>query len=224
MRAFENRADTDVVDEPLYGPYLAATGSEHPVAGVVIAEQGADAGAALERTAELAAASGCAVQFEKHKAHHLLDAFPRAWMRDVRHAFLVRDPRAVLARYAGGREEVRRADLGLDVQVELFEYVRDELGQAPPVVLAEELLHDPRRELERLCAGLGLAFDEAMLSWPAGRRDTDGVWAGWWYDKLMRSGGFFPFKPREGELPPDLEALACEVEPLYATLRTAAGA
>jgi hypothetical protein len=30
MRAFENRPDTVVIDEPLYGYYLAETGIEHP--------------------------------------------------------------------------------------------------------------------------------------------------------------------------------------------------
>jgi len=30
MRSFGNRPDTDVVDEPLYGHYLASTGVDHP--------------------------------------------------------------------------------------------------------------------------------------------------------------------------------------------------
>ena len=30
MRSWENRDDTFVVDEPLYGPYLAKTGKKHP--------------------------------------------------------------------------------------------------------------------------------------------------------------------------------------------------
>ncbi len=30
MRAWENRADCTVIDEPLYAAYLAATGLDHP--------------------------------------------------------------------------------------------------------------------------------------------------------------------------------------------------
>ena len=37
MRAWGNRADTTVIDEPLYAFYLKATGKEHPVAEEVIA-------------------------------------------------------------------------------------------------------------------------------------------------------------------------------------------
>ena len=36
MRSFENRADTEVVDEPFYAAYLAATGLDHPMRQEVI--------------------------------------------------------------------------------------------------------------------------------------------------------------------------------------------
>ena len=39
MRAFENRVDTIVVDEPLYAAYLARTGIDHPARDEVIASQ-----------------------------------------------------------------------------------------------------------------------------------------------------------------------------------------
>ena len=32
MRSWENRPDTDVVDEPFYAAYLEATGLDHPAA------------------------------------------------------------------------------------------------------------------------------------------------------------------------------------------------
>ena len=42
MRAFENRPDTVVVDEPLYAAYLARTGIDHPAREEVIASQPTD--------------------------------------------------------------------------------------------------------------------------------------------------------------------------------------
>lgn len=221
MRAFENRADTRVVDEPLFGPYLAATGLEHPVAPIVIEEQGADPVAAVRRLAD-GAAECAGVQFEKHMAHHLLEGFDRAWMADVRHGFLVREPREVLASYTKKREVVRLEDLGVRQQLALYHHVTAELGQAAPVITARQLLQDPRATLARLCAGLGLDFDEAMLAWPAGRRDSDGVWAGWWYDKLMRSTGFFAYQPKRVELDAELEAIAAAAAPFFDELRAIA--
>ena len=37
MRAWENRPDCSVTDEPLYAAYLAATGLDHPLRDEVIA-------------------------------------------------------------------------------------------------------------------------------------------------------------------------------------------
>ena len=42
MRAWENRPDTIVVDEPFYACYLAATGIEHPMGEAVMASQSTD--------------------------------------------------------------------------------------------------------------------------------------------------------------------------------------
>jgi hypothetical protein len=42
MRAWENRPDTIVVDEPLYAFYLSVTGLDHPGRDEVIASQPAD--------------------------------------------------------------------------------------------------------------------------------------------------------------------------------------
>ena len=47
MRAWENRDDCVVWDEPLYGYYLDATGIPHPGAAEVIADQGSNAQAII---------------------------------------------------------------------------------------------------------------------------------------------------------------------------------
>ena len=43
MRAWGNRADTIVVDEPLYAYYLKATGKKHPITEEIIAAGETDA-------------------------------------------------------------------------------------------------------------------------------------------------------------------------------------
>ena len=49
MRAWENRTDCVVWDEPLYGYYLQATGIQHPGAAEVIAAQGTDLDSIITR-------------------------------------------------------------------------------------------------------------------------------------------------------------------------------
>ena len=69
-------------------------------------------------------------------------------------------------------------------------------------------------------AACGLAFDEAMLSWPPGPRKSDGVWAPAWYDSVERSTGFGAPRPeaRVDDLDDSLKSIAEAARPLYERL------
>ncbi|HBM56022.1 MAG TPA: sulfotransferase family protein, partial [Acidimicrobiaceae bacterium] len=60
----------------------------------------------------------------------------------------------------------------------------------PIVIDSTALLAAPEAVLRTLCGRLGLAFDPGMLSWPAGPKPEDGVWAEHWYASTHRSTGF----------------------------------
>ncbi|MCR5877820.1 sulfotransferase [Phenylobacterium sp. J367] len=215
MRSFGNRADTRVVDEPFYAAYLAATGLDHPMREAVLAAQPQDW---AQVVAELDALEGPVV-YEKHMTHHMLPAFGLGWMKERRNAFLVRDPAEALASYAVKRGEVTLDDIGVVRQRELFEREADRLGQAPPVVRGADVLADPEGTLRRLCERLGIVFTSDMLSWPAGRRDSDGVWAPAWYDAVERSTGFA--RPENAEPRPlsaELRRIADAARPHYEAL------
>jgi len=200
MRSFENRADCSVVDEPLYAAYLAETGLDHPGRAEVIASQPTSPGVVVEALTSGPVATP--VTYQKHMTHHVLPSVPRVPLASLTHAFLVRDPERVLTSYAKVREEPTLEDLGLPQQVELFE------SFGGPVVDAADVLRDPRGTLTLLCGALGLDFDDAMLAWPAGPRDTDGVWAPHWYAGVEASTGFVSESPGSHDpLPPRLEPL-----------------
>jgi len=213
MRSFGARPDTLVVDEPLYAHYLAVTGLDHPAREEVMASQPVDwAGAVAGLLAPLP--DGKQVHYQKHMAHHLLPEVGRDWLGKVSNAFLVRDPAHVVASYAKVRGEPTLADLGYAQQVEIFR------AYGGPVVDAADLLRDPPAVLSGLCAALGITYDDAMLSWPAGRRDTDGVWAPHWYASVERSTGFAPYDPTPVEVPDRLRWLVDAAQPFYEELRT----
>ena len=112
MRAWENRPDTVVVDEPLYAAYLARTGLDHPGRDDVLAAQPTsldDAVAAL--SAPLPA--GVTVHYAKHMAHHLDPTADAAWTDAFRNVLLIRDPREVVASYVRSREACEPDDIGL---------------------------------------------------------------------------------------------------------------
>jgi len=213
MRSFENRPDTVVVDEPLYGYYLARTGVDHPGRDEVIASMPADWQAVLSHLTEAPLPAGASVYYQKHMTHHLLPEIDRAALAGLSHAFLIRDPRRLLASYARVRSRPVLADLGLAQQVEIFR------AFGGPVIDSVDILRAPQAALEALCDALGIGFDKAMLSWPAGPRPTDGVWARYWYDSVWRSTGFGPYRtPTDDDLPAELEPLATQCQQFYDAL------
>jgi hypothetical protein len=218
MRAFENRADTAVLDEPFYAAFLAATGIDHPLRAQTLAAGRADPRAVVEQITG-PVPGGAAIFYQKHMAHHMLAGFPTDWTAGFRNAFLIREPERVLASYVQKRAEVSLEDIGAVQLRALFEAEAQRLGRAPPVVEGAAVQADPRGSLGRLCQGLGIAFDEAMLSWPAGRRATDGPWAPVWYQQVEASTGFAP--PRDGPppvLPDPLRRIAEAARPHYEAL------
>ncbi|MEM7498638.1 MAG: HAD family hydrolase [Pseudomonadota bacterium] len=213
MRSFGARADTDVVDEPFYAAFLAETGVDHPMRAEVLAAGETD----WRRVARACAAPPAPgrVRYEKHMTHHMVPGIGLDWLEGAAVAFLIRDPAEVAASYAAKREAFTLDDLGVERQAALFEHCTTLLGRAPPVVDATAIRRRPRGTLMALCAALGLPFDEAMLAWPAGPRETDGVWARHWYGAVESSTGFAP-PPEEGVLlTSDLERLIAPARRLH---------
>ena len=214
MRAWENRQDTVVIDEPLYAFYLSATGLDHPGRDEVIASQPASWQAVLSSLASASLPPGVTIAYAKHMTHHVLPSVDLSSFAPFRHAFLIRDPRSLLASYARVRSAPTLADLGLRQQAWLFE----EFGG--PVIDSSDLLAFPEVTLRALCAALDVPFSASMLSWPAGPRSSDGVWAPHWYDSVWRSTGFVPRLPGPApSLDPALEPLLAQCLPYYEKLR-----
>jgi hypothetical protein len=210
MRAWENRADTVVVDEPLYGYYLAQTGLLHPAREQIIKTMGNGWSEVITDLTLTPLPPGKTICYAKHMTHHLLPEVDRDSLAGLRHAYLIRDPRPLMASYARVRDQPTLADLGLAQQVEIWRRF------GGPVIDSADLLRAPEPTLQALCAALDVPFDPAMLAWPAGRRDTDGVWAPHWYDSVWRSTGFGPYREQQQtQLPPELEPLAERCQPYY---------
>lgn len=202
MRAFENRPDTIVHDEPFYAAFLNETGAQHPMRDDILAAQPHD-WAAVEAALAAPPPSGEPVSFEKHIAFHFAHAPSLDWLDKARVFHLIRDPRAMVASYAN-----KHSDVGPIAQsYEMQRRIDDRLGGCP-VVDARDVLSDPPGMLRALCAALGIEFSDAMLSWPAGARESDGVWGSHWYDAVVASTGFKAPDDKAVSLSDDLERVA----------------
>jgi hypothetical protein len=217
MRAWENRGDCAVIDEPLYAHYLAHTGLDHPGREEVIAAGESDWRRVV---AQLLAPppAGHAIVYQKHMTHHLLPHIGREWLRELTHVFLIRDPREVLMSYVKSRPTVSAEDIGIVQQLEIYRHVSKLTGSAPPVIDAGQFLRDPAGQLRQLCGLLGIAYTPRMLQWPPGPRASDGVWAPHWYAQVLRSSGFEPYRPRHLEVPAEYEPILSAVQPSFDVL------
>jgi len=218
MRAWENRDDTAVVDEPLYAFYLQATGADHPMRDAVIDHGETDWRVVTEQLASAPIPNGRGVYYQKHMTHHLLPQLDLEWTDALLNCFLIREPRYVVASYAKKRAQIALDDLGFRQQAILFDHVCNTSGAVPPVVLASDLLEDPPRMLRLLCEQLEIGFSEQMLTWPPGRRASDGIWAAHWYESVEQSTGFSPYVERQVELSDELAAIARQCEPHFERL------
>lgn len=180
------------VDEPFYGAYLAEGGVDHPLRDETMTSMECDPARVVEGLRRFEMPH----QYEKHMPHHMLDGFPLDWMEEVAHVFLLRHPARVLASYLQKREAPSAENLGF-TQMQAI-YARASVFGTPVVIDSADIRADPERALMALCAAIGLPFDPAMLSWPAGPKPFDGAWASHWYDAVHRSTGF---AAAEGPLP-----------------------
>ena len=206
LRSWGNRADTVVCDEPFYAHYLQRTGLDHPGAAQVIEHHETD-WRKVVRWLTGPVAEGKTIFYQKQMAHHLLPEIDRGWLEHGVNAFLIREPREMLTSLVRHWPEPRLEDTGLPQQVEIFERARQRTGRVPPVIDAKDVLEDPERLLRLLCEAVGVDFDRAMLSWPPGRRETDGIWAEHWYQEVETSTGFRPYRPKPDPVPDELAGL-----------------
>lgn len=216
MYSFAQRADTHVIDEPFYGYYLANSHARtyHPGADEVIASMETDAQVVID---QILGQWAKPVLFLKNMTHHLVE-INWSFVDKLCNVILIRDPVAMLPSYAKGVPEPSLHDTGYDTLVRLVDFLEERGHPPPPVLDSKEVLLDPKAVLTKLCEQVGIPFDPAMLSWTAGARPEDGVWAKHWYNNVHSSTGFQRYRPKSEPFPTHLEPLLNECLPYYRRL------
>lgn len=215
MYSWRERSDTTVVDEPIYAHYLRVSGRRHPGDAEVLESQNPDGEAAVRDV--VLADYETPVVFFKQIAKHLID-LDRGFLGKCRNVLLTRDPLDMLTSLQVQLPDATIADTGYPELVEILELVLSQGGD-PIVVDSTLLLQNPTGVLTELCERLGLQFDPAMLSWPAGPKPEDGCWAQHWYHSVHRSTGWQPYVAKEVALVEPLVPVLATAQPMYDRLR-----
>ena len=217
MRSWENRVDCSVIDEPFYAFYLNRTQSPHPMFDAVVNSQPTE----FNQVATQLSKRPCntPLQYQKHMTHHMLDNCDLAWTKNISHCFLIREPAYVINSYTNSRGECNSDDIGIVRQYQLYQAISRISGQNIPVIDSLSVLRNPNKVLSALCERLGVSFSTNMLTWPPGRRDSDGVWAEHWYQSVEKSTHFSLPLSQSVTLSAEQQRLADQLQPYYQALK-----
>ena len=187
MRSFENRKDTSVIDEPFYAYYLHKTKLKHPMYREIIDNYKTNTNEIIKDIKNM---NESKITLIKHMTHHIDDKFNLDWLKNTKNFFLIRHPELVINSYIKKNQLNNINDLGFKEQLRIFKFVQKFSNNDPVVVNSSSLLKNPEYILKKLCKNIGIKFSSNMLSWPKGKRISDGIWSKVWYQNVINSSQF----------------------------------
>lgn len=209
MYSFAQRKDMDVVDEPFYANYLTRTGKEHPGREDILKAQSVD----IHQQIQSFEKTSKEHLFIKNIAHHI-QKLDLNYLNEYRNILYLRDPRRILTSISKIIPNPTLLDIGIEVQFKVMKSLQRE-GRSFVVLNSSDLLAKPIEMLYILCHHLNIPFDEAMLSWPAGPKPYDGIWAKHWYSSVHKTTEFGKENISQDPLPAHLEDLCAEATFYY---------
>ncbi len=187
MRSFENRKDTKVYDEPFYAYYLKKTNLNHPMKDEIINHYHTNEDEVINLITK--EDNKDKIFYQKHMTHHILDETRLDWIN-----------------------KGINQDVGFKKLYEIFKKLN---SKDPIIINSDYLLENPEKYLKILCQKLNLDFDQNMLNWPKGYRDTDGIWSKVWYQDVISSTTFNTKNYKEYIVPKTYENIYKECLDIY---------
>ena len=191
MRSFENRQDTSVIDEPFYAYYLKKTKLNHPMKKEIIKTYPISQNKILQLITSKP--KNKKIYYQKHMTHHIIKNTRLDWVNKGYNCFLIRHPAKVINSYIKKNSLKNINDIGFKKQYEIFNKIKKNKIKYT-VINADTILKNPNKTIKKLCKILKIKFTMKMLSWPKGKRSSDGIWSKVWYKNVELSSTFSKYK------------------------------
>ena len=187
MYSFAQRLDTMVVDEPFYAFYLSNVNPTvfHPGKKNILMTQSNSFNQVLS---EINSEISKEILFIKNMTHHLKGnslEFAKNWINII----LTGNPEQSIISFSKVLKQPTQDDIGYKLQYEAALQFK-EMGADFYILNSDDLLTNPKKELQKICGFSSVDFTENMLKWPKGGIKEDGVWARYWYENVHQSTGF----------------------------------
>jgi len=235
-KAFEQLEECVIYDEYFVGPYMFIKGDAGLAAAAdmekLINNMETDYRKVIETiTGDLP--EGKNFSFQKMSTDFYLSDFGTDWINQFTNFFLIRDPEEIILSLYKGFEvygdgsKIHWEKIGIEVLYKIFKEVEAMTGKPPLVIHANDVVKNPRLVLQWLCDYLGVTFDEKMLKWEVGlknsallktvnvRKNPD---SDPWYATLRNSTTFLPYEKNEIILPEELIPFLEKSIPYYQKL------
>tara|TARA_B100000029_G_scaffold404857_1_gene404972 strand:+ start:1966 stop:2628 length:663 start_codon:yes stop_codon:yes gene_type:complete len=198
MRSFENRLDTKVLDEPFYAYYLKKTNLKHPMKKEIIKSYPNSQNKIIKLITTKP--KNKEIFYQKHMTHHIIKNTKLDWVIKGYNCFLIRHPAKVINSYVKKNSLKNINDIGFKKQFEIFNKIKKNKLEFT-VVNADTILKNPNKTMRMLCKLLKIRFTKKMLTWPKGKRSSDGIWSKVWYKNVEQSITFAKYKKEEIKVP-----------------------
>ena len=198
MRSFENRGDTQIIDEPFYAYYLYKTKLNHPMKKQIINNYPISQSIIIKQL--IKKAKNKKIYYQKHMTHHIVKNTRTSWLNKGHNCFLIRHPSKVINSYIKKNTLNNINDIGIKKQFEIFNKIKKNKQQYI-VINADSILINPEKTIRNLCKYLNIDFSKKMLKWRKGKRNTDGIWSKVWYKNVEKSTTFSKFKNENLSVP-----------------------
>ena len=215
MRAWENRDDTVVWDEPLYPAYLYETDKDDFYAQEITTSYETDWRKVIYRATRSSIPESPRIFYQKYISCNYIDHFGFEWLKCLKNCFLIRSPRDLVLSLSKKTSVMSVERTGIPRLYQIYQYVVENTDSPPPIICAHDLQRDPKQTLTLLCDTLGVPFDPQMLRWPSGDRQSDGIWSTHWYDSVVQSCAFKSYKTNDEALPSHLLDVVQSCENIY---------
>ncbi|KAF4389935.1 hypothetical protein G4B88_003418 [Cannabis sativa] len=215
MYSFNQRDDTEVLDEPLYANFIRVAGYDRPYREELLSTMESDGNKVIDDI--LFSPGKKKYRYCKQIAKHLVSGLSSDLIKKGKHFILIRNPLDILPSF----DKVVPPsfnELGFGSLISIYGEL-SALGRPPPIIDAAELEANPEVTLRGLCEELDIPFQASMLKWEAGPKPVDGIWAPWWYKSVHKSTGFERVRKYPVPFPLSLYDVLEQTLPLYNWLR-----
>jgi hypothetical protein len=159
------------------------------------------------------------IWYQKLMTHHWVNNQPLDWTINTINCFLIRNPEQVILSYLKIYKNVTPELIGLPQQIHIFNYIIEQTNKIPIVISSEDILKNPKLMLQKLCNLLDVPFLEQMLSWPTGKRNSDGIWGKHWYKNVVETSSFSRSSEKDDKLPKQFSSLLDECNTYYKQIK-----